>query len=176
MCRTSLADVRDSQMRTPLMLAVEGGYAQCTDVLLGCNSSVDLFDVNRRTALHRAASRGFEDCVISLLEAKATVNVPDCRGKTPLHLSSAAGHVNVLKLLIQHCNVSVAVTATDAQNTTPLHWAAYKGNYCIYVARKLPAVKDDCSGCHFSCYHTLANTRSTLRNLKGIFTQQILRS
>ncbi len=49
----SLADVRDSLMRTPLMLASEGGHAHCTDVLLSCTSSVDLCDINMRSALHR---------------------------------------------------------------------------------------------------------------------------
>ena len=122
-----MADVRDAKMRTPLMLAVEGGYAQCTDVLLGCGSSVDLVDINRRTALHRAASRGFEECVLPLLEAKASVHAADCNGKTPLHLSAAGGHVNVLKMLIQHCDPSFALSCTDAQSCTPLHWAAFNG-------------------------------------------------
>lgn len=126
-----MADVRDAKMRTPLMLAVEGGYAQCTDVLLGCGSSVDLVDINQRTALHRAASRGFEDCVLPLLEAKASVRIADCNGKTPLHLSASGGHVNVLKMLIQHCDSSFALSCTDAQSCTPLHWAAFNGTHSV---------------------------------------------
>jgi len=66
----NLADVKDKRQRTPLMLAVEGGHAQCTNVLLSSNSQIDLFDIKNRTALHRAAWRGLEDCVSSLLDAK----------------------------------------------------------------------------------------------------------
>lgn len=110
------------------MLAVEGGHAQCTDVLLGCGASVDLYDAEKRTALHRAASLGFEDCVTSLLEAKCSVLLQDCRGKTAVHYSAAMGHINVLKLLLQNCDPQVAISMLDAQNCTALHWAAFKGS------------------------------------------------
>ena len=154
-----MADVRDSQMRTPLMLAVEGGYAQCTDVLLGCGSSIDLFDMNRRTALHRAASRGFEDCVVPLLEAKALVDIPDCRGKTPIHLAAAGGHVNVLKLLIEHCHPSIALTCTDAQNFTPLHWAAFKGTLIILLLKpKFGPKKPNCYAIYCDLLRSIAET------------------
>lgn len=109
------------------MLAVEGGHAQCTDVMIGCSASVDVVDINNRSALHRAAVRGFEDCVTSLLEAKASVLLQDSRGKTAVHLAASAGHVNVLKLLLKHCDPIAAVAVLDAQSCTPLHWAAYKG-------------------------------------------------
>lgn len=140
----SLADVRDSQMRTPLMLASEGGHAHCTNVLLSYTSSVDLCDINMRSALHRgsileiaflvfsigesfdcilASARGFEDCVSSLLEAKASPTRQDFKGKTALHFAAAGGHVNVLKLLIKHCGLQAVInTMVDAQGFTTLHW------------------------------------------------------
>ena len=109
------------------MLAVEGGHAQCTNTLLGGGASVDLCDADKRTGLHRAASLGSEDCVTALLEAKASVLLQDCRGKTAVHYAAAMGHVNVLKLLLQNCDPQVAISILDAQNCTPLHWAAFKG-------------------------------------------------
>ncbi len=119
-------------MRTPLMLAVEGGHSQCTDILISCKSQIDLSDANGRTALHRASCRGFEDCINSLLEAKASPCPKDCLGKTPLHLAASMGHVYVLKQLIQQCDVMqcgplINSNLQDSQNYTPLHWAAYKG-------------------------------------------------
>ena len=109
------------------MLAVEGASSQCTDILISCTSQVDLSDANGRTALHRASCRGLEECVTSLLEAKASPCRKDCLGKTPLHLAASAGHVYVLKQLIEQCIPLDASTLQDSQNYTPLHWAAYKG-------------------------------------------------
>ena len=134
----NLADVRDSRKRTPLMLAVEGGHEQCTDVLLCCNSQIDLFDVNHRSALHRAAWKGLEDCVSSLLEAKASF-LPDKTGKTCCHLAAAMGHSHILKLLIQHCDARI-IWSTDSRGFHALHWAAYKGaffSFKIYLIIRL---------------------------------------
>lgn len=132
-----LVDVRDSQKRTPLMLAVQNdneGRKACTDILLSYTSQVDLFDNNGRTALHYASCRGFEDCVSSLLDAKASPYQKDFLGKTPFHLAAAMGHLYVLKQLIQQGDDSlVDVKLLDHQSYTPLHWAAYKGEESFLV-------------------------------------------
>lgn len=127
----NLLDARDSQDRTPLMLAVQNeseGRKRSTDILLEYASLVDLCDKNGRTALHYASCRGFEDCVTSLLDAKASPYQKDYLGKTPFHLAAAAGHVNVLKQLMPQDNEPlVDLKLPDNQHCTPLHWAAYKG-------------------------------------------------
>lgn len=126
-----LVDVRDSQNRTPLMLAVQNaseGRKQSTDTLLAYGSVLDLFDNNGRTALHYASCRGSEDCVTSLLDAKASPYQKDHLGKTPFHLAAAAGNVNVLKQLLSQDNEPLDdLKLLDNEQYTPLHWAAYKG-------------------------------------------------
>lgn len=127
-----LVDVRDSQNRTPLMLAVQNaseGRKQSTDTLLAYGSVLDLFDNNGRTALHYASCRGSEDCVTSLLDAKASPYQKDHLGKTPFHLAAAAGNVNVLKQLLSQDNEPLDdLKLLDNEQYTPLHWAAYKGH------------------------------------------------
>lgn len=117
------------------MLAVDAGHAQCAENLIRSNANVNLCDVNGRTALHRASCRGFHDCVTLLLDAKASPLQKDCLGKTPLHLASSMGHVLVVKQLMQFWPGPITENELmDSQNYTPLHWAAYKGDFvcCFY--------------------------------------------
>lgn len=55
-----------------------------------------------------------------LLKKNATVNIWDTRGKaTPLHCAASKGHLNCLKLLLQHgADVNAGLTTKS-----PLHYA-----------------------------------------------------
>lgn len=132
------------------MLAVEGGHAKCTEILLGRQDSVDSGDANGRTALHRAACRGFEDCVALLLAVKASPFKKDVLGKTPLHLAAAMGYVCVLKQLAQNGDPPTAYSLQDLQNYTPLHWAAYKS--IILLNFSLLFFMNSRSTCSFSTF------------------------
>lgn len=72
------------------------------------------------------------------------VNVRDCNGTTPLHLAARAGHVGVLRLLLENGALVSASTATTGyyavtsrivQNNLCVWYIAY---FCGFVAMPSP--------------------------------------
>lgn len=151
--------------RTPLMLAVLNGHAECVFSLLSHGASVEHQDRWGRTALHRGvghqrragspscwpwkpslisstisfaqAATGQEECVEALLQRGASVCVRDVQGRSPLHLASACGRVGALGALLQAGATLWPTQAhlTDNQGYTPLHWACYNGTQAHKCAR-----------------------------------------
>jgi ankyrin repeat protein len=78
---------------------------------------------DNRTQLHSAAQQGNIQAIVRLLRCGANVEAQTrSKGQTPLHLAAAAGHVDLLPLLINR-------TTLDQQDTsgrTPLQLAASK--------------------------------------------------
>jgi ankyrin repeat protein len=70
---SKLANLIDSESRTPLMLAVEKGHFNTINFLVNqMGADLLLSDSKQRTALHRAAALGYEEsCVVML---KSNVN------------------------------------------------------------------------------------------------------
>jgi ankyrin repeat protein len=91
---------------------------------------VDTVDGSGQTALHQAARAGDKQRVEQLLEAGADLEVRTLeRGQTPLHLAAAAGHADLVPLLI----TPTTLDAQDHNNQTALQLAVR--------ARQLEAVR-----------------------------------
>jgi ankyrin repeat protein len=63
--------------------------------------------------------------IVQLLLNNANVDARDNDGRTALSLAAAAGHVAIVRLLL---NKRADVELVDKFNRTPLSWAAGKGN------------------------------------------------
>jgi ankyrin repeat protein len=71
------------------------------NILLKCNSSVNLCSTGGFTPLHVACKNGHIDVVNSLLKCNSSVNLCDTDGYTPLHVASMKGltkHLTVWEL------------------------------------------------------------------------------
>jgi ankyrin repeat protein len=75
------------------------------------------------TALHRAVLMGREDVVTALLGQGAEANKRDDKGRTPFQIALSAGHVGVLRVLVQHVGAEVLLEV-DKEGQTALHKAA----------------------------------------------------
>jgi ankyrin repeat protein len=96
-----LVNVRDGEGRTPLQLAVLGGYAELAELLLDRGGDLSAADAWNYTPLHHAAYEGDAELVALLLARGADVVARDVRGRQPLYLAVNWGRdVEAVELLI----------------------------------------------------------------------------
>ncbi|CAL4119884.1 unnamed protein product, partial [Meganyctiphanes norvegica] len=62
-----------------------------------------------QTPLHMCSSWGLQDTLQTLLEHGAKVNAKDCEGRTALHCAIENGHSPIIKLLLSHPSLDLAV-------------------------------------------------------------------
>ena len=121
--RSTDADTKDSNGRTPLSLASENGHSSVVTLLLAKNVNVGVKDTNGWTPLRWAALNGHATIVKLLLEK---VDV-DAKHKLLLWAASQ-GDAIIVKLLLAK-NVDAGVKDTNGR--TPLWWAALNGHATI---------------------------------------------
>ena len=139
---------------TPLHWAAANGHIKVVRMLLGRSAKANVVNKDRHTPLHLASNFGYFEIVRLLLENGANVDakefghltplqitlfggqnkeIPTPSGvfstrddgrPTPLHLASSGGHIDTVRLLIEH---AADVNAQDERNSTPLHFASSKG-------------------------------------------------
>lgn len=68
-------EVRDSQMRTPLMKAADSGHMDVVRCLLTGGADPDAFDASGLTALHMAVHRREGTMVVELVQARASTEM-----------------------------------------------------------------------------------------------------
>lgn len=124
---------------TLLHIAVEKGFLEIVELLLGHDAQVNKQNNWGRTALHLAAEKGFADVVDCLLGAGADSSLQEKNGWTPLHFAAFQGDERIVETLLK-CGSNVQLRAktltpvkraSEAQLVekywTPLHCAAYAG-------------------------------------------------
>ncbi len=117
--------LKDSEGRTHLHFAAQGGMERAVVWLLKNGADVDAADKSGTTALARCAS-GDSVCLKHLIRAGADVDHKDLEGVSPLHRAALAGAVANLKLLLQS---RADVNTFDLRNgCSPLHDACYGGD------------------------------------------------
>jgi ankyrin repeat protein len=104
--RPQLANARDSDGCTPLMIAACGGHARTATVLLASGAKVDALDSDGETALVHAALGG-KDAVVKLLlahGARLTIdrreNKDGSMARWPLEAAAEGGQVGAARLLM----------------------------------------------------------------------------
>ncbi|KDO22161.1 hypothetical protein SPRG_12659 [Saprolegnia parasitica CBS 223.65] len=120
-------NARDNLQATPLHYAARYGHSAAAHVLLRAHAETRTTDAGQ---LLVAVRRGDEASVMTLLEEGVACVT---WGQTLLHEAAAKGHVEIVRLLLQHLptipfrhlRVAVGINAKDALGDTPLHYAVY---------------------------------------------------
>lgn len=112
----------DNNEYTPSSLAVFNGHVHVLALFLDRGASMDIILADGDTPLRLAARMGFEDLVTLLLARNAAVD--GVRGGSPLKWAARAGHLQIVRQLLE--------AGVDPNflhfGQAPLHWAAHMGH------------------------------------------------
>jgi ankyrin repeat protein len=123
------ASKRDDNNETPLMLACEKGHMGVVRMLVTHTGAQGLEDrdIEGRTPLWYAGGEGHGEVVVFLLGKGAQASTSDNHNVTPLRSACDKGHLDMVRMLVQHTGVQ----GLDARDTryrwTGLHGAAFWG-------------------------------------------------
>ena len=116
----------DVDHNTPMMLAVEGGSAKITKLLIEHGSDVNHYNKSRVFPLHSACTNGSLDIVKILVENSASIDCLNSFQQTPLAVAAAFNHVDIINFLLQTGHADIEAKDKDGYN--PLLLAASDGN------------------------------------------------
>eukprot|EP00035_Acanthoeca_spectabilis_P002131 m.85304 g.85304 ORF g.85304 m.85304 type:complete len:916 (-) comp11373_c0_seq1:115-2862(-) len=128
-CRADIGAARDDG-NTALTLAATNGHLEVVKFLVEeCNAELDGRTQAGATAVHLAASDGRADVVTYLVDRGASPTTPITGdvGPNAIMLACAKGHVEVVRALGEHCDVTVP----NKDGLTAIHLAAFSGNPSI---------------------------------------------
>jgi hypothetical protein len=97
---SSLVEMPNSNMTTPLMRAAQEGHVGIVDDLLRVGANPNRINHGRMAALTLASQRGHVKVCQSLIKAGADLDARTHQDSTSLLLACKRGHVNVVRLLV----------------------------------------------------------------------------
>eukprot|EP00118_Oscarella_pearsei_P009251 m.52270 g.52270 ORF g.52270 m.52270 type:complete len:1225 (+) comp34199_c0_seq4:92-3766(+) len=112
---------------TALHYAASGGYYKNVVQLLNRGAHPNSRNFKKRIPLHVAAENGWlhtAQHLIAYSRTQKSINATDYKGKTPLHRAAANGRNRLVLALVG----KGACVLRDAQEMTPLHYAAGEGS------------------------------------------------
>ncbi|KAI6236692.1 hypothetical protein M3Y95_00184900 [Aphelenchoides besseyi] len=128
---SSLIDAQDSNGFTPLFVAVTANNVEVVRLLIERGTQLDQVDFDKHTAVHWAVVCGQLEALEELLHAKTSISTPDTHGAFPLHYAVTIDDVaadRVEAILNALLKSGTDVNCRDADDRTPLLWAASCGN------------------------------------------------
>ncbi|KAI6171416.1 Kallikrein-4 [Aphelenchoides bicaudatus] len=129
-----------------LYLAALNGSVECVRILLDNGADINHKTKSGQTALHIASQEGNYDIVKLLVERGADIEIKSNNGKTALQVAT---NKEIIRYLVKHSKYpvhnavslnstdvlnelissNVSINTTNENQQTPLHVAAWKGNY-----------------------------------------------
>jgi ankyrin repeat protein len=120
------AQAKKSNNWTPIAIAAGLDAADAVELLYDKGAHIESRGENGSTPLHAAARNGAFYASRLLIRLKASVAATDYSGRLPLTKAAAAGHLEILKLLLKAG--PTAIDWQDGSKQTPLHHAASNGH------------------------------------------------
>ena len=134
-------DVRNNDGMSALDKAVVFKHESVCELLANAGASINIKTKKfNRTPLHTAADLGLQTAIKSLLTKGALVRMKDHKGFFPIHSAALNGHIDVVKLLIEHSPEQAGFrTKTYGEKSvlkgkTIFHIALYKKDYTLLEA------------------------------------------
>ncbi|KAJ7256364.1 ankyrin repeat-containing domain protein [Mycena rebaudengoi] len=106
-------DINTGQFKSPLLATCEGGYTEIFNFLLENHPDINAVSYYG-TALLAACEKGRIDFVRRLLDLGADVDLGRAGGSNPLEVASRCGHIEIVRLLLEHNanpNIGIALYA-----------------------------------------------------------------
>ena len=124
---------KDTDLRTPIYIATNYGYADIVDILLKAGANVNEKTTGFDSTLLLIACRdGRADIVDILLKAGADVNYSNRNGETPLHMAvtndSNKSEENLELIVRRLLNYGADTTIVNKYNETPIDIANENNN------------------------------------------------
>ncbi|XP_044736046.1 ankyrin-3-like [Chrysoperla carnea] len=113
---------------TPLCLAVYLGQEEIAEILIAHGANVNVVNI-MGAPLHIAAANGYVNIVGNLLRNGADISIRDTDNSTPLELAVTNGHLQVVKIILQHKKVNMNAKCIDGW--TILHYASQENNLAM---------------------------------------------
>jgi ankyrin repeat protein len=121
----TLADVRDRNGRTPLMIAAAFGNVAVAEALLAGGADPKARDrLYGDTAFHFAALAGQIEVARLLVSSGIDIDARANMGETPLHYAALYNHRKMIAFLIER---GADIDAVDGMALTPLQYASRRG-------------------------------------------------
>lgn len=122
---SSFLSYRSAQGYTPLHLAAKIGRIDMVRELIRVGVSLNPRTSKwMKTPLALAAENGHTKIVEILLRAGADGCISTLRGKLPIHLAVIKGHLDTVKVLVEHDESNIHYITTGLYSKTPLHLCA----------------------------------------------------
>jgi hypothetical protein len=92
-------------------------------------ANISLLDGNGNTILHHASYYGYSEIVeiiLSYIHSNGIINKENEKYNTPLHCACKSGHLEIVKLLIEH---GAFIDMIGGKGLTPFHYALFSNNH-----------------------------------------------
>lgn len=125
-------DVRNSQLKTGLMLASQQGNLNIVKILLNSGANPNKADINQFNSFHYAIMSTNKLSIFSmLLPLMRDVNKCNRKNISPLMLAAAQSKFKEIKRLI---DAGAKVSQTNTDGMQAIHYAALKGSFeCLKI-------------------------------------------
>ncbi|KAI1474286.1 ankyrin repeat-containing domain protein, partial [Daldinia eschscholtzii] len=123
-------NARSYYVGSPLAAAALGTKSSIVEMLLEKEVAVDSEDGLGRRPIHFAALHSIANFQ-AIVKAKADIEAKDKLSRSALHWAAQAGHVEVIKHIIQ-LNPQIDIDQRDIDGWTPLCWAAKGGGGWLF--------------------------------------------
>ena len=130
------SSVKDTLLQTPLQLAAEYGTMEVVEYMMEHERQTNGLEQDQTkgleqepySLLHFAAYGGKLETVEYLIQKRGYhPMIRDSKNRTPLHSACKKGNLNVVKYLVENCEIDISCR-NNTSHVTPLDMAAEKGH------------------------------------------------